>query len=483
MIHGGLRYLATGDVGVVRESLRERARIQRNAAHLVRPLSMLLPAYGRGPLPWQRVKLGIGLWLYELLGHRRAAGSFHRWLRVPELTRMVPGVAMRSSAGGGRLRGAHQYHDGSADDVRLVLSVLRTAVGHGALAVNGAPAVRLLRDGDRVRGVAVGGDAAAAARGAHAGELDIEARVVVNATGVWADRTITDEDDAGATPPGFRVMPSKGIHLTVRRDRVGIESGIAFFGQTENSNVFIEPWQDDLAIVGTTDAPYVGDLEHPDVTSDEVAWLLEHVNPFLREPLDRTDVLATWAGLRPLVMRDSERGEQSKDVSRSHLLVDDPGIITITGGKLTAYRAMAEAAVDAVTAQLGVRVGSRTARLPLDGCRALPSSDEVADVAREFQVDRADARHLLRRHGANVPALLELVRADPSLAERLHPDRPYLAVEAAWAASHEQARDVEDVLARRTRLTLEVVDPERAADLVARLIGVDEDDAVELAGA
>lgn len=467
MIHGGLRYLATGDVGVVRESLRERARIQRNAAHLVRPLPMLVPSYGDGLLSWQRGKLGLGLWMYELLGHRAAAGSFHRWLRLPELTRLVPGVALDAAAGGGRLRGAHQYHDGAADDVRLVLAILRAAVARGALAVNGAPVLRLLRDGDRVRGAVVGGDAAAAAEGARGGEIEIEARVVVNATGVWADRTI---DEAG-TPPEFHVRPSKGIHLTVRRERVGIDSGIAFFGQTDNSNVFIEPWQDDLAFVGTTDVPYDGDLETPTATEEDVAWLLRHINAFLRTPIEPRDVIASWAGLRPLVVPESERDEQSKDVSRRHMLVDRPGIVTITGGKLTAYRSMAELTVDAASRQIGERASSATANLQLDGCRPLPSSAEVGEVAELLGATRSDARHLLRRHGANVPAILQLVAVDPSLRERLHPDRPYIAAEAAWAASHEQARDVEDVLARRTRLALETRDPEEAAERVQSLLG------------
>ncbi|MCW2920519.1 MAG: glpD 2 [Thermoleophilia bacterium] len=471
MIHGGLRYLASGDVKVVRESLRERSRIQRNAEHLVRPLPMLLPTYGHGPMPLQRLKLGAGLWVYEALGHRKAAGSLHQWLDVGEFTRLVPGVSI-GPRGRTPFRGAHHYHDASADDVRLVLAVLRTAVANGALAVNGAPVTRLLREGERVVGAAIGGDAAAQAAqstpeagSSDGSELELRARVVVNATGVWADETL--RAGAGDAPVGFRVLPSKGIHLAVRRDRVGIDSGIAFFGQTDNSNVFIEPWQEDLAFIGTTDAPYDGDLVRPEATLDEIDWLLDRVNPFLRTPIGHEDVLATWAGLRPLVGPDAEGGTKSEDVSRRHLLVDRAGCVTITGGKLTAYRSMAELAVDAAMAQLGRRGKSRTRELRLEGSRPMPSSAEIDDVCAQLGVERSDARHLLRRHGTNVPHLLELVRQRPELAERLHPDRPYLAVEAAWAASHEQARDVEDVLHRRTRLALETRDPERASDVVA----------------
>lgn len=467
MIHGGLRYLATGDIGVVRESLRERARLQRNAAHLIRPLPMLLPVYGRGWLPSQRVKLGAGLWAYEALGHRRAAGSVHRWRTLSQVTRLVPGVALDAPAGGGRLRGAQQYHDAGADDARLVLSVLRTAVAHGARAANGTPVVRLVRERGRVVGAVVGGDAASRAEGAHGGELELRAKVVVNATGVWADALLRSADEQ--LPAGFRILPSKGIHLTVRRERVGIGSGIAFFEQTGNANVFIEPWQDDLAFVGTTDTPYAGELSRPEAADEDVDWLLGKVNQFVRDPLGPGDVLAKWAGLRPLVTPEREVDE-SKDVSRRHLLVDDPGVLTITGGKLTAYRAMAEATVDAAMRQLGRREGTRTRDLRLDGCRPVPTADEVAELSRRLGVERADARHLLRRHGSNVPYLVELIQARPELAERLHPERPYLAVEAAWAARFEQARDVEDVLERRTRIGLETADPERAARAVAELL-------------
>ena len=474
MIHGGLRYLANGDIAVVRESLRERMRLQRNARHLVRPLSMLLPAYGRGPLPWDRLKIGAGLWLYDLLGHRAAAGSLHRWRTLADLVRLVPNIATSSTAGGGRLRGAHHYHDGSADDARLVMAVLRSGLERGVLAVNGTPSLRLVREGARVRGAFVGGDAAAAATGSIDGELQLEARVVVNATGVWSDATLGEHGEAP-----FELLPSKGIHLTVRRDRAGIESGIAFFEQTGNANIFLEPWSDDLAFIGTTDAPFTGDLRSPEPTEEEIAWLLDTANGFLRHPIERGDVITGWAGLRALVAPRAQgvdvdpgapRPAQSKDVSRRHLLVDEPGVVTIAGGKLTAYRAMAEDAIDVVMAQLDKRGRSTTARLELEGSRALPSPREIGDTADAFGCTRSDARELLRRHGTNVAALAELVRARPELGERIHPDRPYLAVEAIWAVTHEQARSTDDILARRTRLALELADVEPIRERVEALL-------------
>lgn len=463
MIHGGLRYLATGDIGVVRDSLRERKAIQRNAAHLVRPLSMLLPVYGRGPIPYDRMKIGAGLWLYELLGHRAAAGGMHTWRPLEELVRMVPNIATTSDVAGGRLRGALHYHDASADDCRLVLAVLRSAVARGAMAVNGARVQRLLRDGDRVTGAVVRSDVAEA-------EVELEARVVVNATGVWADGVLADAGER-VTDSGFRLAPSKGIHVAVRRDRAGIESGVAFFEHLGNANVFLEPWQDDLVFIGTTDAPYDGDLARPEATEDEIDWLLRTAGQFLRDPLRREDVVATWAGLRPLVEKTGGEGA-SKDVSRRHLLVDDPGVVTITGGKLTAYRSMAQVAIDAAARQLGVRTKSSTLRLALDGCRSLATPSEIEALAVRFGgIERAQVRHLLRRHGSNVEGLAQLVDADPALADRLHPERPYLAVEALWATRYEQARDVEDIVQRRTRIGIETSDPQLATAAIEAALG------------
>jgi glycerol-3-phosphate dehydrogenase len=249
------------------------------------------------------------------------------------------------------------------------------------------------------------------------------------------------------------LRPSKGIHLTVRRDRAGIETGIAFFEQTGNSNVFLEPWQDDLAFVGTTDTPYEGDLAHPRADESDIQLVLERVNQFLHTPLERDDVLSHWAGLRPLV--ESSPGGSSQEVSRSHLLIDAPGLVTITGGKLTAYRSMAEDAVDAVSRQLGVRRECTTIQTTLDGAMPAPSRAHIDAVASQLAGDRTMARHLLRRHGKNTDTILKLAHADEALRERIHDERPYIAAEVLWGTEHEQARNAADVLERRTRIQLE----------------------------
>lgn len=445
MIHGGLRYLATGDVGLVREALRERASIQQRAAHLVRPLPMLLPVYG-WKVPWQRVKMGTGLWLYDLLGAWRA-GVRHSWLPMDQVVRLQSNLEPQG------LVGALSYADASADDVRLVLAVLRTAVRHGALVANGARVDRFLTEGERVTGVALQCDG-------ESGERTISAKVVVNATGVWADGLYGQSGLAQS----FDVLPSKGIHLTVPKDLVGAETGIAFFSQTDNSNVFIEPWQEDLAFIGTSDDPYDGDLDDPQATPQEIERMLATVNAFVRRPIRPDDVVTSWAGLRPLVNERGERSRKSKDISRKHKIVETPGLVTLIGGKLTTYRAMAEEGTDVAVRQLGRTFGPCTTdRVPLEGSDLVGSPTSVDQLAAQLGVDRATARHLLRRYGSAVERIEDLCNADASLSEPLHPERPYIVAEALYGIRYEMARNADDILMRRTRLRIETRDQGEAA--------------------
>lgn len=455
MVHGGLRYLATGDVGLVREALRERRSIQQRAAHLVRPLPMLLPVYG-WKIPLQRMKIGTGLWMYDLLGAWRA-GVRHSWLDLSATTRAVPNIDTQGLVGG------LTYQDAQADDVRLVLAVLRTALHHGAMLCNGAEAVQLLEEGDRIVGARVASDCLPlpAGEAGGTGTIDLEAKVVINASGVWADRLYAQVGH----DPGFALLPSKGIHLTVRRDRIGIETGVAFFSQTGNSNVFVEPWAEDLAFIGTTDTPYDGDIARPRAEPAEVDWLLGAVNQFLRDPLGRSDVLAAWAGLRPLVHDGGKVSKRrSKDVSRKHKVVVTPGLVSLVGGKLTTYRAMAQDGIDAAVCQLGRPADTCTThKVPLEGSSLVSSAPAVDELSRELGVDRAVARHLLRRYGAQCEEIGRLCAERPEWREQLHPDRPYIVAEAVYACRYEMARDAEDIVHRRTRLGLETGDRGEAA--------------------
>lgn len=432
MIHGGLRYLASGDVGLVRESLRERRSLQVRAAHMVAPLPMILPIDN-----WRdRAKYGSGLWAYDALGAWRA-GRRHRWLSRAELARQAPNVSFDG------LRGGLAYQDAAADDARLVITVLRTAVASGALALNGARVDELLELDGRVVGARVVSDL---------GEADLRARVVVNATGVWADQV-------GSVSQPFRVMPSKGIHLTVARSVAGIRSAVAFFPQTSR-NIFIEPWDDDLAIVGTSDEPWDGDMCEPPALAAEVVTLLEDINRHLVMPIQVDDVVSAWAGVRPLVVdRGFERpATGSRDVSRNHRTVIHPGMVTMVGGKLTTYRQMAEDAVDAALLQMGESARCVTAERPLIGCPPANMPLDDAALAVKMDIDLATAAHLHRRYGTEVQHIAELWDEDSSLREQLHPDRPYVAAEAAFAARYEMVRSVDDVLGRRTRIAMETSD-------------------------
>ncbi|MBC7644323.1 MAG: glycerol-3-phosphate dehydrogenase/oxidase [Thermoleophilia bacterium] len=456
MIHGGLRYLATGDIKLVREALRERALIASRAPHLVRPLPMMLPIYGRR-IPWLRAKLEMGLLIYDLLGARRGYG-WHKWLNVREVLGRLPNLDPSTLLGG------LAYHDAQADDVSLVLSNVRTAAQHGARVVNRARVCSLIERDGRIAGARVsfdGGD-----------EVEVLAKVVVNTTGVWADKLFAEIDSS----LGFALQPSKGIHLTVRRDRVGIDSGIAFFSQTGNSNIFIEPWDEELAFVGTSDTPYRGDLADPVATEEEIALLLTEINRFLRTPLMRDDVIATWAGLRPLVVKVDAQGKvaagNTKDVSRAHATVVSPGLVSMVGGKLTTYRHMAEDVIDAAARQLDRPVAACSTHLvPLDGAGPARQKWTVDAIVEHLNVDRAVARHLARRHGSNVATIVELCDDDASLRARLHPDRPYIRAEVIWAARYEMALSVDDVIHRRTRLGIETRDSGgTVADDIAQLL-------------
>lgn len=441
MIHGGLRYLASGDVGLVREALAERRSLRDRAPHLVRPLPMLLPIYGVG-VPWQRVKIGAGLWMYDLLGAWRA-GVRHTWYGVDRVTRLAPNLDVTG------LVGALAYQDDQADDARLVITILRTAVEHGGLLANGARVDRLLRRSERVRGAHV--------ITAEGDSLDIEAAVTVNAAGVWAD--------ALHATSGFdldlSLVPAKGIHLTVPRDVAGVDVGVGFFGRT-GSNLFIEPWQEDLALVGTTDTRYEGDLADPLPTEEDVDSVLSHVGVMLRRPIRREHVVAAWAGLRPLVRPSGVAGIgglRTQDLSRSDRFEEESGLVTVLGGKLTTHRAMAEKAVDRAVGNAGLTATAcHTHEIGLDGSMTAPTTSNIEVLAHDTGIDRAVCRHLLGRYGDRARDVVEPTLTDRDLLERIHPDRPYVWAEARFAVDHEMARTPEDVLARRTRIAIEAGD-------------------------
>jgi glycerol-3-phosphate dehydrogenase len=457
LIHGGLRYLEMLDFGLVREALRERGLLaQRLAPHLVRPVPFLYPLRHRG---WERLYAGSGLALYDTLGFSSGAARGlprHRHLSRRGALRACP--ALRKDA----LVGAIQYYDAQVDDARHTVAVVRTAAAYGALCASRARVVGFLREGERVTGVRV--------RDLESGtDLEVRARQVVNATGVWTDDTQAMVGERGQ----FHVRASKGVHLVVPRDRIQSSTGLIL--RTETSVLFVIPWGRHW-IIGTTDTDWDLGKAHPAASRTDIDYLLEHVNRVLVTPLTREDVEGVYAGLRPLLSGESE---STSRLSREHTVAHPvPGLVVVAGGKYTTYRVMAKDAVDAVGHGLDGKVPPCcTDRVPLVGADGYPATWNARHrLATRHGLHVARVEHLLQRHGSLVTELLALVDADASLGEPLPGADDYLRAEVVYAASHEGARHLDDVLTRRTRISIETFDrgvtaAPHAAELVATVLG------------
>jgi glycerol-3-phosphate dehydrogenase len=443
LIHGGLRYLEQYRFGLVREALTERSRILHLAPHLVTIEPLLFPLFG-WPLA-TRVFYQAGMTLYDVLGARKD-GGWHRHLSVPEVLAHAP--AMRRE----RLRGGLMFHDGVEDDARYTLAVARSAQEDGATIVTRAGAESLIEDGGRVVGARV-------CDRLSGEELDIRARVVVDATGVWgADPT------APLSGGSTRLLPSRGAHLIVPRSRIPSDVGLTI--RVPGKVVFLVPWPG-FWLVGTTDAPYAGPIDRPTAASEEVDELLAAVNHVLDVGLTRADVVGTYAVLRPLIAPSSG---STVTASREHrVTVERNGLVRVSGGKYTTYRVMAEQTIDAAVGVLGGsgagRTGTVTRRLVGAADRAELDRTAVA-LAAASSLERAVAARLVARHGTQAPDVVALGR-ELGLLGRLVDGEDHLEVEVAWAARHELALSIDDVLARRMRLAHEL--PDRGASIAPRV--------------
>ncbi|WP_426563928.1 glycerol-3-phosphate dehydrogenase/oxidase [Angustibacter sp. McL0619] len=456
LFHGGLRYLEQLNFRLVAEALRERElMLTRIAPHLVRPVPFLYPLAHRG---WERPYVAAGLALYDQMGGGRSVPRQKHLSRSGALKRF-PGLKREA------LVGAVQYYDAQADDARHTLTVARTAFHYGAQVRSSTEVVELLREADRVVGAVV--------RDVETGATQrIRSKVVVNATGVWTDDLQRMSGGRGR----FRVRASKGVHLVVPRDRIAGEVGLIL--RTERSVLFVIPWGQHW-IVGTTDTDWQFDLAHPAATSTDLDFILDTVNEVLAVPLSRNDILGVYAGLRPLLAGESEDTSQ---LSREHAVArPQPGLISIAGGKYTTYRVMAADAVDAAEVDLGPLRPSVTEHVPLVGAEGYAAMVNLApELGRETGLPPWRIEHLLGRYGSLLGEVLSLADEDPTLLQPVPAAQEYLRAELRYAATHEAALHLDDLLARRTRMSIATrhrgVDAAQdAADLVSDVLGWDAD--------
>jgi glycerol-3-phosphate dehydrogenase len=460
LVHGGLRYLKQLNFHLVFEALRERSLILETLCpHLAKPVRFLYPLERWG---WDRAYVGTGVAVYDVLGAGKGVPGHHRHLSKRAAMRLFPGAKR------GAIQGAISFYEGQLDDARHTMMLARTAVAYGALAVTSARVTGFLREGERVVGVRVcdlegGGN-----------QFEVKAQAVVNAAGVWTDEIQQMLGGKGR----FRVRASKGVHILVPRERIDSADGL--ITETEKSLLFVIPcpWDDDLWIIGTTDTPWNLDLAHPAASAADIDYILAHVNALLETPLTRTDVVGVYAGLRPLLAGESD---DTSKLSREHAVVAPvPGLVIVAGGKYTTYRVMAADAVDEAVKFLSHPVSeSVTDKVPLvgaEGYRALLNNRPR--LAAMFGVGADCIEHLLGRYGSAIGELYALIEADPSLGEPLPSAPRYLKAEIHYAVSHEGALHLDDILARRTRISIDtwhrgVESAYEVAELVAPLLGWD----------
>jgi glycerol-3-phosphate dehydrogenase len=467
LIHGGLRYLQQHEYRLVYENLAERQRLLANAPHLVSPLPFLIPLFGRDGV----VNRGVArvyrtaLWLYDLTGGMRIGRRHERLSRAQTLAHMP-------TLDADRLVDGFLYWDARADDARLTLAVVRTAVvDHGAVAANHTVVESLTTGPDgRVNGVRVAPEG---------GEpFDISARVVVNAAGVWSDqvRTLDEHRDPHS------IRPAKGIHITVPNQAFPCDIAAVIPVKEDRRSIFVVSWGDQVYL-GTTDTEWDGPLDDPSCRPEDIDYILAAANAITTQPIGREDITGLWTGLRPLLAPlpgKNALSERTADLSRRHTVrTSSSGLVTVTGGKLTTYRKMAEDTVDAVAGALGrrsLRCVTKDLRLRGAGTDGPAPALDTAPSGAEGQPHpdqaRAAAAHLAGRYGTETPEVLAMAEDRPELLDPLVEGLHYLAVEALYAVREEMAGSVADVLDRRTRASLR--DARAAADAsrrVAELIG------------
>ncbi len=450
LIHGGLRYLEQYDFKLVREALHERElMVSSLAPHLVKPVGFLYPLHEKYR---ERTYVGAGLALYDVLRGFQRALPWHKHLSEKKIAEIAP--SLRSDL----VNGAIKYFDAQVDDARHTLAIARTAARHGAVIASRVECEELVRDGKRVVGAKV--------RDLNSGKrITVSAKVTVMCAGVWSDEL----HEKFGIKPGYKVAMSKGAHIVLPKSAINSDSGIIL--KTAISVLFIIPWADKW-IVGTTDTPYKADRNNPVATKEDVEYIIDQANRVLHPKISANEIIGVYAGLRPLVANASD--SKTTKLSREHT-VDRPvpGFVSIAGGKYTTYRVMGKDVIDlAVNDLRRIVADSVTEKIPAigaDGYFAL--EQQSAQLAELSGLSVETITHLLNRYGSTIEDIFKIIESDKKLAQQLASDLPYLKAEIVYAATHEGAQSVDDVISRRTRIAFEANDGgESLASAVATLI-------------
>lgn len=433
LVHGGVRYLAQGNIGLVYAALRERGILIRNASHIVKRQSFVIPCYSI----WEKLKYLTGLKMYDWL-----SGSFSfgrsRFISRKNMVTLMPEINGKGLAGG------VEYFDGQFDDARLAINLAETSVANGGVVLNYFKVKRLLKKEGKVQGVAV-------LDIENNREYELQSKTVINATGVFVD-DILQMDQPEVSPI---VQPSQGVHLVFKKSFLNSKSAIMIPKTADGRVLFAVPWHEHV-LVGTTDTPLEKHSLEPRALDEEINFILKTIKEYFSEPVSKKDVLSVFAGLRPLAAPQKET-DSTKEISRDHkLIVSRSHLITITGGKWTTYRKMAEVTVNKAIEVGGLqKITCKTKELPIHG-------SDKSSVANGSE---------LSIYGSDAEGILALIKENPLWNNKILDDQPYLLAEVVWAARHEMARTVEDVLARRIRLLfLDARAAIKAAPAVAALL-------------
>jgi glycerol-3-phosphate dehydrogenase len=443
LVHGGVRYLEQGNISLVIEALKERGLMEQNAKHLVRNQSFVIPNYNW----WGGYFYTIGLTIYDILAGRLSLGK-SKYISKKKTIELLPTVEEKG------LRSGVIYHDGQFDDSRMAINLAQTAIENGACILNYTKVIHLLKDKNhQVIGVIV--------EDQESGEKhEVKGKAVINATGIFTNSIMKMNDKVYKK----YIVPSQGIHLVFDKSFLPSENALMIPKTSDGRVLFVVPWHDKV-VVGTTDTLIKSHSLEPIALEKEIQFVLETAQRFLSKKPTRSDVLSVFAGLRPLAAPE-EKGQSTKEVSRTHkIIVSETGLITITGGKWTTYRKIAEDIVDkAITVH----------NLPKSKCKT-----EHISIHGNKITTTLDRENHLYIYGTDIDGILKLQENEPELKEKLHPNYNYTMSEVAWAIRYEMARTIEDVLARRVRLlfldALAAIDScEKVGVLISKELGHDE---------